>query len=956
MKKRILIITLMIFALLAMNAQLGLNRILTEHASSSKDIFNIDKDDWNNIDVLGTRHTMNTFSNGNEAIDSEFLEGGYNHSASIDLPQYTELISASMDIQGLFLNESISENRNFTDTINNSAWWGNSDSIPVDEPSQYTDTPFGNMDYMKINDDNNDLFSSVSEMNKFVYHHFSFSKVDWEFDSIIVKWKGSGFRNFPYGQGICCGSIYIYNNDTSDWDLVETFSMGGFVAIKILEREYYPNPERFFDINEKLHLIATTPLPGNGSTTEIMTDFVNVEFRGNISSYPWDPSLNVNNAGDTEWEYQGEYREKVTINDQHSFKEKLQECVNSNTDDAVVNIPLTLFADSPGILRLNNLSIDYQVIYPNQPPELILDIDNSMYSFHEDSNQGIGLIDLRDHFRDDEPFDNLTFHITGNTSKITAGVNLSTMHVDFRTEKDYFGELLFVLSAEDVEGLSVGTEPFMVTVIPTNDPPHFLSINGTEIDGEQTDINLEAKEGQINYFKFLAGDVDGDIPLVTLKDHFSYSEILELLPDNNNPLAVNLTIEPDDHHIGNINFSLMINDMNGSAQNALQSSYFLNISIVNTNDEPIISEMEEMEVLEKQWLNFSLKTADPDLPHDPYEKLTFATNFSQNGISSDKWSLNEETGNFTFKPDNDDIGTYRVNFSVKDEYDGADWFNTTINVINVNDPPVSGNITVKIIDAQGNTTVKENLTVSFSNEDAQDPDLIHGDMLTYSWDFDSRDGIKNDEEGLLVNHTYAQSGNYTVTLTVSDSAGLYSISTKNITVIAPVVQMEDDDDNDTVAGDEKPRSDGEPNGKKEKAGFSSGLVSLIIIIIIIIITAIILLVFMKKRKDKPNGSLEGHVEMERVGESERDTCIKRSLKPQHHYTLPDPGANMDNQGMPYQYDQSENSMLSNEDNNGEMSKNMEELNFEVRTAKAKLPTEPDQKINDPPRNIPPPPL
>ena len=122
-----------------MNAQLGLNRILTEHASSSKDIFNIDKDDWNNIDVLGTRHTMNTFSNGNEAIDSEFLEGGYNHSASIDLPQYTELISASMDIQGLFLNESISENRNFTDTINNSAWWGNSDSIPVDEPSQYLD-------------------------------------------------------------------------------------------------------------------------------------------------------------------------------------------------------------------------------------------------------------------------------------------------------------------------------------------------------------------------------------------------------------------------------------------------------------------------------------------------------------------------------------------------------------------------------------------------------------------------------------------------------------------------------------------------------------------------------------------------------------------------------------------------------------------------------------------------
>ncbi|MEM3341774.1 MAG: PKD domain-containing protein, partial [Thermoplasmata archaeon] len=57
--------------------------------------------------------------------------------------------------------------------------------------------------------------------------------------------------------------------------------------------------------------------------------------------------------------------------------------------------------------------------------------------------------------------------------------------------------------------------------------------------------------------------------------------------------------------------------------------------------------------------------------------------------------------------------------------------------------------------------------------------------LTYQWDF----GDSNYGAGRTAYHTYTQSGNYTVTLTVTDPDGSVSISTRRVTVInrAPVV-------------------------------------------------------------------------------------------------------------------------------------------------------------------------
>jgi len=84
-----------------------------------------------------------------------------------------------------------------------------------------------------------------------------------------------------------------------------------------------------------------------------------------------------------------------------------------------------------------------------------------------------------------------------------------------------------------------------------------------------------------------------------------------------------------------------------------------------------------------------------------------------------------------------------------------------------------------IIAPAGNTTIQEGESVSFEGM-AEDPD---GDDLTYLWDFG--DGVSSTA---LVpgNHTYSDSGSYTVTFTVTDSkdASDPTADTRTITVAA----------------------------------------------------------------------------------------------------------------------------------------------------------------------------
>ncbi|MDK2876426.1 MAG: hypothetical protein PWQ22_836 [Archaeoglobaceae archaeon] len=81
------------------------------------------------------------------------------------------------------------------------------------------------------------------------------------------------------------------------------------------------------------------------------------------------------------------------------------------------------------------------------------------------------------------------------------------------------------------------------------------------------------------------------------------------------------------------------------------------------------------------------------------------------------------------------------------------------------------------------TTPKAGENVTFNASSSYDPD---GSIVSYEWDFG--DGSK--ASGKIVNHTFSSAGNYTVTLTVRDNAGLTNSTSKQITVTSqPVISQ-----------------------------------------------------------------------------------------------------------------------------------------------------------------------
>lgn len=57
--------------------------------------------------------------------------------------------------------------------------------------------------------------------------------------------------------------------------------------------------------------------------------------------------------------------------------------------------------------------------------------------------------------------------------------------------------------------------------------------------------------------------------------------------------------------------------------------------------------------------------------------------------------------------------------------------------------------------------------------------------LNYSWDWDDRDGIQNESEGRSATHTYRKSGDYNVTITVTDPYGVKEAASTKFQVHVP---------------------------------------------------------------------------------------------------------------------------------------------------------------------------
>lgn len=162
-----------------------------------------------------------------------------------------------------------------------------------------------------------------------------------------------------------------------------------------------------------------------------------------------------------------------------------------------------------------------------------------------------------------------------------------------------------------------------------------------------------------------------------------------------------------------------------------------------------------------------------DVDGDP---LTYAV------ISSpSNGTLSGTAPNLTYTPNANFNGTDTFTFKANDGIVDSNIATVTITVNAVNDAPVA--------DAGENQSASEGSTVSVSGS-ITDPDT--GETHTISWNFG--DGTPATTGTLTPTHVYADSGTYTVTLTITDSSGVTGTDTLWITVInvAPTVNAGSD--------------------------------------------------------------------------------------------------------------------------------------------------------------------
>ena len=161
------------------------------------------------------------------------------------------------------------------------------------------------------------------------------------------------------------------------------------------------------------------------------------------------------------------------------------------------------------------------------------------------------------------------------------------------------------------------------------------------------------------------------------------------------------------------------------------------------------------------------------------------------GISAYSWDFdasngiqNDASGKLVSRVFNT-AGKFTVTLTVTDTV-GQKATDTCI--VTVNAPTTSGVVDkVPVANAGPDRTINAGSSVSFNASASTDDKGI----ASYSWDFDASNGIQNDASGKLVSRVFNTAGKFTVTLTVTDTAGQKSKDTCIVTVNAPVAPVVD---------------------------------------------------------------------------------------------------------------------------------------------------------------------
>lgn len=404
-------------------------------------------------------------------------------------------------------------------------------------------------------------------------------------------------------------------------------------------------------------------------------------------------------------------------------------------------------------------------------------------------------INLTKIFADDDGEGTLDFNVrsTGawgktletDLSKYTVNMVNKTLKID--PLENQFGTDVVSVNASDGKAFILLPGDLTVNITEVNDPPVFSKVGGkTPVLGK---VNLEATEGTWFELKLIASD-----PIDEDEINFS-TNIDNVLVDadeynnyNFNPETGDLNFIPSDADVtGDFILNVTVTDSRGAS--ATVQAVF---EIINVNGPPEMDDPGDFEVEQYQWVEIDLEAVDQDM--DSGDSITFFTNIRSKikGFwDDDNYFFDEVNGTIRLHANAQEmVGVYDITAGARDSNGGNHTINFTLEIINVNDPPIAKPIAIT---AGGHKDLNVTLTTTKASD-------LDGDRLTYVWDFG--DGAPSEEgrDFLTVKHEYAGPGEFNVTLTISDGE-LDDVRFLVITVTAPdpkpPVVVDDDDDNYT---------------------------------------------------------------------------------------------------------------------------------------------------------------
>ena len=362
-----------------------------------------------------------------------------------------------------------------------------------------------------------------------------------------------------------------------------------------------------------------------------------------------------------------------------------ENCLYTPNNDYVGTDSFT-FKANDGEDDSNVSSITITIVEPNSQPTA----DNQTLSFLEDSlNNSITLTG------NDPDGDTLTYTIISSTTNGT--LNCTNENCTYTPNSNYVGSDSFTFKVNDGT-LDSSTATISIDVTAVNDAPIAQDLNLNT--NEDTDLN----------FNLLGTDVDGDT--------LTYTIISSTTNGTLNCTVDACVYSPNANYVGSDSFTYKVND--GTIDSNIATG---TITVSSINDTPVTSN-DSVSTNEDTSFDLSsiLISNSSDIDGDSlnYEIVSFPSNGTISGTHP----------NLVYTPYLDFNGTDTLSYRV---HDGTSFSNTstiTVNVLPVNDNPVSSNL---MLTTDEDTSVNFNLTCSD----------VDGDTLTYTVVSNPSNGVLN---------------------------------------------------------------------------------------------------------------------------------------------------------------------------------------------------------------------